>query len=109
MKRIAAEEQWTSGDNVNIGVRKSLTFNGVPLVLDSHSPGSGSGSTDNWLTALNEDCLGFTINSHENMKLGMLLEPTTQNAKLQKVLFAAALWTDRRDRQGGFQAINPGL
>ena len=86
-----------------------MTFNGVPILIDSHSPGSGSGSTNNWLFLLAEKYLSFYINSHENFKMGPTLEPVTQNAFAQKVLFAGALVTTRRARQGAFQVINPAL
>lgn len=105
---VTAQERWESADNVKIGLR-SMTFNGVPILIDSHSPGSGSGSTNNWLFLLAEKYLSFYINSHENFKMGPTLEPVTQNAFAQKVLFAGALVTTRRARQGAFQVINPAL
>ena len=105
---VDPQERYEANDNLKIGF-KNLTMNGTPIVVDKHSPGSGSGSTDNWLFALNENRMGFTIHSDYNFKMGQVLEPITQDAKMQKVLFGAALWIDRRDRQGAFQAINPAL
>lgn len=105
---ITPQERYEAADTVKIGM-KSMTFDGVPIIVDGHSPGSGSGSTNNWIFLLNERYLAFYINSHENFKFGPVLEPITQNAFAQKILFAGALITTRRARQGAFQAINPGL
>ena len=105
---VTPQERWESNDNIKIGFR-SMTFNGVPIIVDSHSPGSGTGSTDNWIFGLNEKYVHFYINKHENFKFGPTLEPITQNAKAQKYLFAGNLVCTRRDRQFSMQAINPAL
>ena len=105
---VTPQERWESSDTIKIGFR-SMTFNGIPIVIDKHSPGSGTGSTNNWIFILNDRHLAFYINSHENFKFGPTLEPITQNAKAQKYLFAGALVCTRRDRQGALQAVDPAL
>ena len=105
---VDPQERWESKTNLSVGF-KTLTFNGLDIVVDTHCPGSGGGTTDNWLIVLNENRLGFTMHADYDMKMGPVLEPITQDAKMQKVLFGAALWTDERRRQGAFQTINPSL
>jgi hypothetical protein len=103
---VASQERWTSAEAVKIGW-VTFTFDGIPVQYDTHSPGSGGGSTDNWIFFFNSKHLFFYINSHENFKFDPVLKPIEQNAYCQKMLFAGSFGTTQRRRQGAMQTINP--
>jgi hypothetical protein len=72
---------------------QSLTFNGKPILVDSHC-------TANYVYMLNEKYLDLVIHSDENFRFEPFIKPTNQNVKVAKVYFAGNLVTSQRRQQG---------
>ena len=86
-----------------------IKFNGKPIVVDSHVPGSDAGGTNNELQALNEAYLGLAIHSDVNFKTIPIPQVKDQDVKMVRILFAGNLWCSARRMHGKISTIDPAL
>jgi len=86
-----------------------IKFNGLPIVVDSHVPGSDGGATDNGIEALNEAYIGLAIHSDVNFKTVPIPQVKDQDVKMVRIFFAGNLWCSARRMQGFNFAIDPAL
>ena len=76
----------------------NLMFNGVPFIVDSHSP-SGH------LFMLNEDYLHLFVHTEENFRFEPFQKPINQNASSAKIYFAGQMLCDNPRMCGKMSAI----
>jgi hypothetical protein len=87
----------------------SILFNSVPWVVDSHSPGTGYGTADNYIIFLNEKYVSMYIQQEQNFKLDPFQKPVNQNVYVGHILYAGNVVCTNRRMQGCFTVINPSL
>ena len=107
--RLAQNDQRFGMDKVaNIGF-DHVVFEGMPIVPDEHSDGSGYGSTDNRLSMLNMDYIQFFV--HQNKAFAhRVYEPTPiQNVWTAGVFLGCAFTTNNRRMHTHMNDINPSL
>lgn len=80
------------------GGYQSLTFNGKPILVDSHC-------TANYVYMLNENFLDLIIHRDENFRFEPFIKPVNQNVKVAKIYFAGNLVTSQRRSQAVATAI----
>lgn len=85
---------------------KYLLFNGVPIFHDSHSPGSGSGTNNNWLFFLNSKHLFLYVHQDDNMTVSKLPTPINQDIMVQRLTFTGNLLVTNRRMISAFSKIN---
>jgi hypothetical protein len=86
---------------------KYLLFNGVPIFHDSHSPGSGSGTNNNWLFFLNSKHLFLYVHQDDNMTVTKLPTPINQDIMVHRLTFTGNLIVTNRRMISCFSKINP--
>lgn len=86
---------------------KYLLFNGVPIFHDSHSPGSGSGSNNNWLFFLNSKHLFLYVHQDDNMTVTKLPTPINQDIMVHRLTFTGNLLVTNRRMISAFSKFNP--
>lgn len=84
-----------------------ITFNGVPIVVDSHVDGTDGGNNDNHLRCLNENFLGLVTHSKFDFKVVPIPTLKDQDVKLVRMLWAGNLTCSARRLQGEYQVIDP--
>lgn len=84
-----------------------ITFNGVPIVVDSHVDGSDGGTSDNHLRCLNENFLGLVTHRMFDFKVVPIPTLKDQDVKLVRMLWAGNLTCSARRLQGEIQTIDP--
>lgn len=84
-----------------------IKFNGLPIVVDSHVPGTDGGNLDNYVEALNEAYIGLAIHSDVNFKTIPIPQVKDQDVKMVRILFAGNLWCSARRMQGFISTVNP--
>ena len=87
----------------------SLSFNGVPLIVDSHVPGSDGGSQNNWVEFLNERYVWLGIHKDANFKVVPIPPTREQDVKMVRILWAGNLLTSRRDVHCFINSVDPNL
>jgi hypothetical protein len=87
----------------------TLAFNSMPIVVDSHVPGSDGGTQDNDLQFLNEKYLWLFIHSGTNWKVVPIPALKDQDVKMTRVLLATNLACSLRKQQGVISTIDPNL
>lgn len=102
---LTPQERYVPAETMKIGY-VNLQFDGIDVIVDGKCPGSGGGTADNHIFAINENYIQMHFHSKENFKFDPVLKPINQNAYAQKLLVAASLGTDRRDRHGLMTVIN---
>lgn len=76
---------------------KYLLFNGVPIFHDSHSPGSGTGTNDNWFFFLNSKHIFLYVHEDDNMTVSKLPTPINQDIMVHRLTFTGnVIVTNRR-------------
>jgi hypothetical protein len=100
--------QGTENEMANAGFR-NLLFNGVPLFVDSHIPGTGgvSATNDNDMYFLNEEYLWLYVHQDRNFILEPFQKPINQDRKVAHIKVALNLACSSRRMQGGFQSLDP--
>ena len=86
-----------------------LTFNGIPIVVDSHVSGSDGGSQDNWMEMLNEAYLDLCTHSRINFKVVPIPQTKDQDVKMVRIFWAGNLLLSSRRMQGVVKTIDPDL
>ena len=86
-----------------------ITFNGLPIVVDSHVAGSDGGSTNNEVQMLNEAYVGLAIHSDVNFKTIPIPQVKDQDVKMVRILFAGNMWGSARRMHGEIADIDPNL
>lgn len=86
---------------------KYLLFNGVPIFHDSHSPGSGTGSNNNWLFFLNSKHLFLYVHQDDNMTVTKLPTPINQDIMVHRLTWTGNLLVTNRRMISAFSKINP--
>ena len=81
---------------------ENILFNGVPLLVDSHIPTSGS---DGNLFFLNEDYIQLIVASQVDFKLEDFQTPVDQDAMVAKLLWAGDIVFNNTQLQGKFTAL----
>jgi hypothetical protein len=86
-----------------------IFFENMAIMPDEHAPGSGFGSTDNWLMMLNTDYIKLVV--HENKAfISRVYAPIPQiEAYIGKLLFMLAHVTTQRRAHAVIKVINPTL
>lgn len=86
---------------------KYLLFNGVPIFHDSHSPGTGSGTNDNWFFFLNSKHLFLYVHEDDNMTVTKLPTPINQDIMVHRLTFTGNLIVTNRRMIAAFTKLNP--
>ena len=86
---------------------KYLLFNGVPIFHDSHSPGTGSGTNDNWFFFLNSKHLFLYVHQDDNMTVSKLPTPINQDIMVHRLTFTGNLIVTNRRMISVFSKLNP--
>lgn len=86
---------------------KYLLFNGVPIFHDSHSPGTGSGTNDNWFFFLNSKHLFLYVHQDDNMTVSKLPTPINQDIMVHRLTFTGNLIVTNRRMIAAFSKLNP--
>lgn len=105
---IQPDQRFVDATMANAGFG-GIKFNGLPIVVDSHVPGSDGGSTNNALQALNEAYLGLAIHSDVNFKTVPIPQVKDQDVKMVRIFFAGNLWCSARRMQAFNASIDPNL
>lgn len=105
---IQPDQRFTDATMAKAGFG-GILFNGLPIVVDSHVPGSDGGSQDNYIEALNEAYLGLAIHSDVNFKTVPIPQVKDQDVKMVRIFFAGNLWCSARRMQGFISTIDPAL
>jgi hypothetical protein len=88
-----------------------IAFRGVPAYHDDKSPGSGGGSTDNYLFLLNMDRIELVLHAEDNFMFEGFFNGLVngQRGFLGYWFTSLNLLCTERRLQGAFTAINPSL
>lgn len=95
-------------DMASVGIAQ-LNFRGVPVVVDPHVPGSGSGSTDNVVEFLNEDYLELWTASGWDFKTEACAKLPNEDVQRMNILYKGNEVCHSRRHQGQLAQINPAL
>ncbi len=105
---IQPDQRFTDASMAKAGFG-GIMFNGLPIVVDSHVPGSDGSSQTNYLEALNEAYIGLAIHSDVNFKTVPIPQVKDQDVKMVRIFFAGNLWCSARRMQGFISTIDPAL
>ncbi len=86
---------------------KYLLFNGVPIFHDSHSPGTGAGTADNWLFFLNSKHLFLYVHQDDNMTATKLPTPINQDIRVHRLTWTGNLIVTNRRMMSVMSVIKP--
>ncbi len=86
-----------------------MMFEDMPIMPDEHAPGSGNGSTDNWLMMLNTDYMKLVIHENKAFASRVYAPIPQQEVYIGKILFGGDLITSQRRAHSVTKAINPTL
>lgn len=87
----------------------SMKINGIPLIVDSHVPGSDGGTQDNDLQALNERYLFLLTHKDCDFKVVPIPTQKDQDVKMVRILWAGNLACSSRRMHGLISTIDPNL
>jgi len=87
----------------------NILMDGIPWTVDSHAPGSGYGTADNYIIFANERYLFFYIHPDRDFKRDPIQKPINQDAYIGHVYYAGAFACNNRRMQGAMTTINPSL
>lgn len=87
----------------------TITFNGIPVVVDSHISGSDGGTADNWLMFLNERYLNLFMHKDWNFRVTPIPAQRDQSLKIIRTEVALNLACSRRNMHVVTKTINPNL
>lgn len=104
---LQPDQRFVSTEMGNAGFQ-SLSFNGVPVLVDSHITGTAS-TADNWMEFLNERYLHLAIHKDFNFRVVPIPVQRDQDVKMVRILFAGNLICSNRRMQGVIKTINPDL
>ena len=104
---ILQNVQRFGGEATANGGFKYVMFNGVPLFHDSHSPGTGAGTADNWLFMLNSKYLYLYVHEDDNMSVEKLPPPHTQAITIQRLGWTGNLVITNRRMIAAFSVLKP--
>jgi hypothetical protein len=82
-----------------LGFENVLTFNGIPVLVDSHQEA-------NTMYYLNEEYLQLAVHSSEDMRMDKLTLLETQAASVARIFWAGNLVCNNRNRQGKLAYIS---
>ncbi len=105
---IQPDQRFTDSKTADAGFG-GLKFNGTTIVVDSHVPGSGYGSTDNFLQMLNENYLDLVSHSKINFKVVPIPQTKDQDVKMVRIFWAGNLICSSRRMHAVVETINPSL
>src|SRR3990167_8774531 len=88
---------------------QSLSFNGIPFVVDAHVKGTGGGTQDSCVEFLNERYLWLGMHKDANFKTVPIPPTKDQDAKMVRILWAGNLLCSRRDTQAVIKTVDPDL
>ena len=86
---------------------KYLLFNGVPVFFDSHSPGTGTGTADNWLFMLNSKHFFLYVHEDDNMTVTKLPTPINQDIMVHRLTLTCQAITTNRRMCAAFSVLKP--
>lgn len=82
---------------------------GVPMYFDDKAPGSGAGTTDNFVEFLNLNRIQLVMHEQDDFTVSDFVPATNQRAKIAFVFATLNVRTLERRTQGAFTAIDPAL
>jgi len=86
-------QRLVSKEMADLGFKNVLTFNGVPIIVDSHAIAGGAGES---MYFVNEDHTYLVVHKDEDMRQEKNSSLETQNAHLTKIFFMGNMVTDAR-------------
>lgn len=95
-------------DMASVGIAQ-LNFRGVPWVVDSHVPGSGSGSTDNTVEFINENYNELWTDPARNFKVEKMARVAGEDVHRWQIWWAGNWVCRSRRHQGELTSVNPAL
>jgi len=107
-KEAQDDQRFGMEDAANLGF-DTVYFEKMPIIADEHAPGSGYGSTDNWLMFFNMDHIKFYVHPKWNFKVRSYDPLPQQEALIWKVLLAYSYATDARRTHAVCKVFNPSL
>ena len=105
---LQPQQRYTSSMEVDGGFQ-ALKFKGIPIVADSKTPGSGAGSTDNYLYFLNTKYLFWYSHPDRDFYSRPKIEIANQDAFVEQKLIAGNICCNNRRFQAVFTALDPAL
>ena len=94
---IQPQQRFTDSDTAKAGF-KSLSLNGIPIIVDSHVP-SG------YVFMLNENYVTLYVHKARDFKFEPFIKPTNQDLSTAKIFWVGALATGAPRMSGMFSAI----
>lgn len=104
----AAVQVIVDQEMASIGIRH-LNFNGIPYIVDSHVPGSGSGSTDNQVDAINENYIELWVHPNYNFTQVKYSELPNEDVTRWGIKVKGNVIGSGRPYLGVYAQINPAL
>lgn len=92
-----------------MGGFQTLMFNGIPLVVDSHVPGTDGSNQDNWVEFLNERYLWLGVHKNVDFKVVPIAPTKDQDVRMVRILWAGNLITSSRRMHSVIKTIDPDL
>jgi hypothetical protein len=97
-----------AGSMADAGFRV-IGYQGIPIYFDEKSPGSGSGTSDNYLSLLNFNYLNLVSHSDDDFKMDEWRKAQSQRAKVNFLFWTGNLECLQRRVQGAMTVIDPAL
>jgi len=104
---LLQSNQRFGGEMTASGGFKYLLFNDVPVFFDSHSPGTGAGTADNWLFMLNSRHLNLVVHKNDNFLVEKIPPPANQNIRIWRLTFSGNLICRNRRTVAAFSVLKP--
>lgn len=95
-------------DMSSVGIEQ-LNFRGIPWVVDSHSPGTGSGTTDGVASFINEDYLELWTSKAFDFKVEQMARIAGEAVQRWMLWWKGNIVCHSRRHQGQLTSFDPGL
>lgn len=105
-KLVQADQRFGMEKIARIGF-DHVMFEDMPIMPDTHAPGSGYGSTDNWLQFFNMDHVSLYVHENKAFSVRVYDPIPQQQAWMMKILLGCSFVTDNRRTHAVMKVINP--
>ena len=105
---LEPQRRYVNTDKANAGF-PTLEFMGKPVMVDNHTPGTGSGTADSYWFLLNEKYVSLFTKDGQDMNVEKVPAQVTSMDHFYKIYWAGNLACENRRMFGYIATIDPGI